>query len=74
MWRRIVISESPVVFAAVAMVCVGNSVSVEFFVFGKVVPLCCFAWKLEYEKPRFCDQTVSGATSAFWAHGSSLHH
>lgn len=65
MWRRIVISESPVAFAAVAMVCVGISKSVVFLMFGKVVPLCCFAWKLEYEKPRFCDQTVSGAISAF---------
>lgn len=74
MCRRTVTSDRPVILAAVAMVCDGNSERVVFFVFGKVVPLCCFAWKLEYEKPRFCDQTVSGATSAFWAHGSSLHH
>lgn len=47
MWRRIVISDRPVILAAVVIVCVGKSVSVEFFVFGKVLPLCCFAWKLE---------------------------
>lgn len=47
MWRRIVTSDRPVILADVAMVCVGISESVVFLMFGKVVPLCCFAWKLE---------------------------
>lgn len=44
MCRRIVVFESPVVFAAVAMVCDGNSESVGLIVLVKVVPLCWCAY------------------------------
>lgn len=42
--RWIVVSESPVFFAAVAMVCDGNSVGVDLLVLVKVVPLCWCAY------------------------------